>query len=138
MEDPTKFSICLDLTSASGEVEPFMFHFLGARETWENVIVSNGIYYTNTHLLDTGFTATGSYPSVIDGVYIASFTPDIDGEGGVLGAAGPVYIIWDGALWRSLTGVMFFDTADIGRMDERGILGDVIEHEMGHVLGIGT
>ena len=35
-------------------------------------------------------------------------------------------------------GVMFFDTADLAEMEREGTLNDVITHEMGHVLGIGT
>jgi hypothetical protein len=33
---------------------------------------------------------------------------------------------------------MFFDTADLAQMESDGTLNDVITHEMGHVLGIGT
>jgi hypothetical protein len=35
-------------------------------------------------------------------------------------------------------GVMSFDTADLEQMAADGTLGDVITHEMGHVLGIGS
>jgi hypothetical protein len=33
---------------------------------------------------------------------------------------------------------MTFDTADLEEMERRGTLNDVITHEMGHVIGIGT
>jgi Leishmanolysin len=33
---------------------------------------------------------------------------------------------------------MAFDGADLASMEQNGTLGDVITHEMGHVLGIGT
>jgi hypothetical protein len=33
---------------------------------------------------------------------------------------------------------MAFDTADLKKMEQDGTLNDVITHEMGHVLGIGT
>ena len=33
---------------------------------------------------------------------------------------------------------MQFDTADLANMQANGTLGDVITHEMGHVIGIGT
>jgi hypothetical protein len=33
---------------------------------------------------------------------------------------------------------MSFDTADLQKMEQNGTLTDVITHEMGHVLGIGT
>ena len=35
-------------------------------------------------------------------------------------------------------GVMEFDTADLLQMEHEGTLLDVITHEMGHVLGIGS
>jgi hypothetical protein len=35
-------------------------------------------------------------------------------------------------------GVMQFDTDDLEQLETGGFLGDVILHEMGHVLGIGT
>lgn len=136
--DSTKFSICLDLTSESGKVEPFMAYFASARETWENIIASNGIYYTSTSSLNTVYTATGSYPSVIDGVYISSYVKSIDGEYGILGSAGPLYYLTFDDQVRPLTGLMNFDADDLDWMDADGILEGVIKHEMGHVLGIGT
>lgn len=36
------------------------------------------------------------------------------------------------------TGDMQFDTADLSAMEADGTLNDVIMHEMGHVIGIGT
>src|SRR3989442_1354073 len=35
-------------------------------------------------------------------------------------------------------GKMSFDTADLAQMQQNGTLLDVITHEMGHVIGIGT
>jgi hypothetical protein len=68
----------------------------------------------------------------------ASLVP-IDGIGGVLGAAGPCFLranVSDAPL--TVVGVMQFDLADLGLMERSGTLDDVILHEMGHVLGIGT
>lgn len=115
-----------------------MSAFVEAREIWESIVASNGVYFTQTGALNTAYTATGSYPSIIDGVYIASNTASIDGEGRVLGAAGYVYVFRDGALWRALTGIMFLDADDLEWMAAEGLLEGVIAHEMGHVLGIGT
>ena len=60
----------------------------------------------------------------------------IDGPSGILGEAGP-------RMWRDDTllpavGVMRFDSADLTRMESDGSLENVIFHEMGHVLGMGT
>jgi hypothetical protein len=38
----------------------------------------------------------------------------------------------------TLYGVMFFDTDDLAFLQENDVLDEVVVHEMGHVLGIGT
>ncbi|MEJ1221843.1 leishmanolysin-related zinc metalloendopeptidase [Sediminicola sp. 1XM1-17] len=38
----------------------------------------------------------------------------------------------------TLSGVMFFDVADLEFLDSLNLFEDVIVHEMGHVLGVGT
>lgn len=85
---------------------------------------------------------TGDLPSVvvngevIDDVMIMAEGSDIDGPGKVLGQAGPRTLRPDTLL--PATGIMSFDTADLANMEANGTLVDVITHEMGHVLGIGT
>lgn len=68
-------------------------------------------------------------------VLISASLQGIDGPGGILGSAGPL------SIWTScdipLRGEMDFDIDDIASMEERNIFRPVIEHEMGHVLGIG-
>jgi hypothetical protein len=78
---------------------------------------------------------------VIDDVLILAQGEDIDGPGHVLGQAGPTHLRPAGAgtsAFIPAKGIMSFDTADLESMEDRGTLGDVITHEMGHVLGIGT
>jgi hypothetical protein len=60
----------------------------------------------------------------------------IDGVNGILGSAGPCSI--RGSNQLTVYGLMRFDTADLTMMESNGILRDVILHEMGHVLGVGT
>eukprot|EP00050_Salpingoeca_kvevrii_P015621 m.1190 g.1190 ORF g.1190 m.1190 type:complete len:403 (-) comp642_c0_seq2:56-1264(-) len=62
----------------------------------------------------------------------------IDGAYGVLGFAGPRQTIRVAGLTLPLTGIMAFDTADVARLVSHGSFYDVILHEMGHVLGLGT
>jgi len=65
----------------------------------------------------------------------------IDGPGGILGQAGPTHLRPAGAgaaAFIPAKGRMQFDTADLAGMQANGTLKDVITHEMGHVLGIGT
>src|SRR5690606_22430584 len=60
----------------------------------------------------------------------------IDGPGRVLGQAGPRYA--RGVDGLPLSGIMYFDVDDLAFLDELELFEDVIVHEMGHVLGIGT
>lgn len=76
----------------------------------------------------------------VDDIVIGAQGKHIDGAGGpdgnVLGQAGPTHLR-DGSLLPA-AGVMSFDTHDLADMEADGSLLDVIVHEMGHVLGIGT
>lgn len=67
-------------------------------------------------------------------IYVSLTT--IDGSGGVLGQAGPCRIRNSNLL--TITGKMAFDIADLDDLEANGTLNDVILHEMGHVLGIGS
>ena len=78
---------------------------------------------------------------VIDDVLIEASGVAIDGPGGILGQAGPTHLrpaSAGAAKFIPAKGRMQFDTADLANMQANGTLGDVITHEMGHVLGIGT
>ena len=76
------------------------------------------------------------YVETIDDVMIVAAVDEIDGPGGTLAQAG---VCWRrvGTL-MPLYGRMEFDVADLERLERRGTLEDVVLHEMGHVLGIGT
>lgn len=67
----------------------------------------------------------------------------IDGPSGILGMAGPTRLrpsvpVMGKAALLPCAGVMSFDVADLASMERDGTLVDVITHEMGHVIGIGT
>ena len=72
----------------------------------------------------------------IDDVRILATGPAIDGPGGTLGQAGPTDA--RGGTLIPFLGVMEFDSADLADLEADGQLLDVILHEMGHVLGIGS
>jgi hypothetical protein len=63
---------------------------------------------------------------------------NIDGVGKILAESGPCVIrpLSSGGL--TSLGLMLFDAADLASMSQRGILQDVITHEMLHVVGVGT
>ncbi len=73
---------------------------------------------------------------IIRGVLIDASTKAIDGDQGVLGRAGPTFLRQNTTI--PVAGIMEFDTADLGRLKEKGELEDVVLHEMFHVLGAGT
>jgi Leishmanolysin len=78
---------------------------------------------------------------VIDDVLIEASGVAIDGPGGILGQAGPTHLRPASAgasAFIPAKGRMQFDTADLANMQANGTLNDVITHEMGHVLGVGT
>lgn len=78
---------------------------------------------------------------LIDDVLILAQGADIDGPGKILGMAGPRVLRpanAGAAAFLPVKGEMTFDTADLAQMEANGTLNDVIAHEMGHVLGIGT
>lgn len=78
---------------------------------------------------------------VIDDLLILAEGMAIDGEGSILGQAGPTRLrpkSAGDAAYLPAKGEMQFDTADLKAMEKDGSLNDVICHEMGHVLGIGT
>src|SRR5436190_10349082 len=78
---------------------------------------------------------------VVDDILILAQGSDIDGPGNILGQAGPTRLrpaSAGKAAFLPAKGEMQFDTADLAEMEANGTLNDVITHEMGHVLGIGT
>ena len=86
---------------------------------------------------------TGDLPDVnvpgfglVDDLVIDASAPFIDGSGSILGQAGPTSFRSGSGL--PSRGQMEFDSADVAALERNGGLEDVIVHEMGHVLGIGT
>jgi hypothetical protein len=93
-----------------------------------------------------GVTGQAKLTGNFNGVLIYASIDSIDAKGNattgnVLANAGPCYIRTDdtgGSDFRTAVGVMAFDSADIGTLAGSGNLKDVIEHEMLHVLGVGS
>ena len=98
--------------------------FMGAAGRWSRIIVGD---------LPAVRLPSGE---VIDDLVINARGAFIDGVNGVLGRAGPISLRNRSLL--PFTGMMEFDTADLARMEMDGTLENVIVHEMGHVLGIGS
>jgi hypothetical protein len=102
--------------------------FKAAADRWTRVIVGD--------LPDV--TVDGE---TVDDLVIIADGADIDGPSKILGQAGPTRLRPAGAgaaAFLPAKGRMSFDTADLAQMERDGTLNDVITHEMGHVLGIGS
>lgn len=74
---------------------------------------------------------------------ITSTLDEIDGFGDFLRFAGPT-AVWNSCKMLlfnfktvSFLGFMEFDIADIGDLEDYGMLEDLVLHEMGHVIGFG-
>jgi hypothetical protein len=72
---------------------------------------------------------------LVDDLLIYASAPTIDGVGGILGQAAPTSFRES---WLPSSGFMEFDGQDLADMESEGVLLDLILHEMGHVIGIGT
>ena len=132
--DRGRFNITLqyvvDITDRQREV------FESAAARWERIIIRDVPSITGT--IPSAFQGL---PPVIDGgtiddILIEVVIAPIDGPGGILGQAGPRFTRTVDRL--PVTGVMFFDVDDLDFLESLDLFEDVIVHEMGHVLGIGT
>src|SRR5215212_6120763 len=102
--------------------------FTAAADRWTRIIVGD----LPSVLVDS---------EVIDDVVIRAQGVAIDGPGKILGQAGPTHLRPASAganAFLPAKGLMSFDSADLAQMQNNGTLVDVITHEMGHVIGIGT
>lgn len=110
--------------------------FEAAAARWERIIIKDEPSFTGT--LPSAFE--GFPPLVdegtVDDIIIEVALAPIDGPGMILGQAGPRFVRTDDFL--TLSGIMFFDVDDLDFLEELDLFEEVIVHEMGHVLGVGT
>ncbi len=132
--DPLSFNIGIRFLGTATEAQRQAFN--SARLRWEEAVTGD---LEDGLLQAAAGTCGADSPAVnqnIDDVLILVRLIPIDGEGGVLGGAGPCWIRDPSNL--TIMGSMQFDTDDLEVMEADGILANVVLHEMGHVLGIGT
>lgn len=114
--------------------------FLTAAAKWRTVIVGD---LHRTIVNSVAGACDGWIPAInetINDVVIYARIDSIDGRGdstgNILGQAGPCAVNQGSGL--TAYGLMEFDEFDLDQLLAEGSLVDVIIHEMGHVLGIGT
>ena len=132
--DRGRFNITLKYVSEVTDRQVEVFEQAAAR--WERIIIKDVPSFTGT--LPSGFAGL---PPVLDNetlddVIIEVDLSPIDGPGRILGRAGPRFVRTSDFL--TLSGLMQFDSEDLDFLDQLDLFEEVIVHEMGHVLGVGT
>lgn len=128
----SKFSIALDITLVPTS-DHYLFTEAGA--AWESIIVDDipDVFVGGQRPAFSGCRYPGA---TVDDLYICARYARDDGPGKTL-----AYASIDG--YRSFNGLpysayMSFDSDDVGTFKEQGLLAQIIKHEMGHSLGIGS
>jgi hypothetical protein len=126
-----RMAFTIDIQFLGGLSQTQQDAFVGAATRWQEIITGD---LPRVRLLPQN--------TIVEGVLITAAGVRIDGLGdpvtgrNVLGQAAPLAFRPGSQL--PAFGFMEFDTADLLRMELDGSLQNVIIHEMGHVLGIGT
>ncbi|WP_051254365.1 leishmanolysin-related zinc metalloendopeptidase [Arenibacter latericius] len=130
--DRGRFNITLRFLLRPTERQVEVFEAAAAR--WERIIIKDVPSFTGS--VPSAFQGFPDIEGTIDDIVIEVALAPIDGPGGILGQAGPSFVRTSDFL--PLSGVMFFDIADLDFLEELDLFEEVIVHEMGHVLGLGT
>ena len=91
--------------------------------------------------LETGCNVQGlpvAFAETVDDVIIYASVGPIDGPNQILAFSFPCFVRAPFPARQTVIGIMKFDSEDIDNMIARGNFTDVIQHEMLHVVGIGT
>jgi hypothetical protein len=111
------------------------FKGTGWTETLQQAFKNAADYFTGVITHDIG--GGGRIGKIIvDDLYVTAEVKAIDGEGGILGQAGPTNV-WS-ANELTAAGQMQFDVADALDYSSIGLWDDIVTHELMHVLGLGS
>lgn len=130
--DNGRFNITLSYVVPVTERQQQVFEEAAAR--WERIIIKD--VPSTQGPIPSAFLGVPDIEGTIDDIVIEVALAPIDGPGGILGQAGPQFVRTEDFL--TLSGVMFFDVDDLAFLEEIELFEEVIVHEMGHVLGVGT
>jgi hypothetical protein len=109
-----------------------------AAARWQTVIKSPlAPYKVVTNPGDCG-AGTPAVNETVQNVIIYVQADSIDGPGSTAGEGGPCIIRDPPAAMLTALGTLTVDTADVSYLAQNGSLTDLLTHEMGHILGIGT
>jgi hypothetical protein len=130
------FTITLRFINPPTEVQRTAFETAASK--WQGIIIGDVPNSSGTipaRSCGNSFK-TPSFSGEVGDVLIDVLLQPIDGPGSILGAAGPCLV--RNADLLTVYGLMFFDTDDLAFLLQNNILDEVVVHEMGHVLGIGS
>jgi parallel beta-helix repeat protein len=117
---PSEFTVAVRSTGLTSSQQAI---FQQAAQRWSEIIV--------------GDLPNEIYNGVaVDDILIEVAVAPRDGQGGLLGFAGPDRYRLD--TWLPYHATMTFDSADIAWLESSGNLLKTVVHEMGHALGVGT
>lgn len=136
-QDNTGSNYSIDMEySGSGMTASRRAIFESAAARWSSIIIGDLPDYTFPPNASNpcGFGSSLANVTVDDLKVFVSIVP-IDGPGNVLGSAGPS---WLRSSALPIIGCVELDEADVASLEANGSLYDVILHELGHVIGIGT
>lgn len=134
-------------SGASGSYD-IVVRYIGAATTRQRQAVSNAVSRWRTVITTdlpsvplnapagACFDAQPAIAEPVDDLLLYVDFTAIDGAGKVLGEAGPCYVRSGTSL--PVVGYLKLDAGDLRQMESGGTLDDVVLHEIGHVLGLGT
>jgi hypothetical protein len=129
----TGFGITLCFQSAVTPSQRAAFEAAAAH--WQQVVVGDLPDVTYSAPADSCGTSSPSFNLTIDDLVVFTSIVAIDGPLGTGGIANTCYVR---AGAQPFAGHLRLDSADMEYMEANALLQRVIEHELGHVLGIGT
>lgn len=128
------YEIEIEFTGTPTTAEQMAFFMAAGR--WSNVVADDlPDVMVSIPANACGITHNAVSRSIDDLLVLVHIAP-IDGPGNILGSAGPCYVRSSGGL--PVVGAVRIDSDDMAYLASNGRLEDVIAHEMGHVIGIGT
>jgi len=110
---------------------------LAAAARWEQVITQPLVPYQVVAAAGDCGKGIPAVNETVQNMIIYVQADSIDGRGKIAGQASPC-IIRDDAPQLTALGTLEVDTADVASTASAGVLTDLLTHEMGHIIGIGT
>lgn len=136
----------IEIVRCGPDIESADQQLVQAAQRWMKIInrdESDMDFRPSTSIGSTSNIPMARNITFVDDLLIFIEFPKIDGSGGILGSAGPRYYRWairypSGITLTSVIGAINLDSDDVINMIKSNLFLNVVTHEMGHVLGIGS